>query len=292
MENSGWSDWGWGVAQKVVADFIKWVVPMVGAPVIAWLRSKNSRWATIVLDTVVGWVCLYILFYGLSMEALMSFAWWMYLVAGGSLAFFIFLDWKRNGRVREHPPITFETQGHLHVSPVEISPQNKLHIDRIHALYRLGSDREGAYELAYAVVGSYVMSLTSEMLAAATSGASLDAHRMAFLRFVPGLIQRATLDENRIAASALGNALNHGDNADYGNFRRIQELFADYYREYVGTVNCMQELKPFVSPDLQPHEGQFNKWQSLHDEFIEKIRSLKSETPFRVLAQRIEGVGI
>src|SRR5262245_50205228 len=128
MDISGWLS---GVSQKVAADILKWVAPIVGPPVIAWLRSKNLRWATIVFDAIIGWVCLYILFYGFTTEPLMSFTWWGYLIAGGSLAFVLFLDWRRGERAMM--PVTTELPP---PKTILVSPQDEAKKEKIAVLYR------------------------------------------------------------------------------------------------------------------------------------------------------------
>jgi hypothetical protein len=93
-----------GVVEKVVgtlaANFIVWGMP----PVLAYLKSKSFCPWGIVLDTIVGWVYLYVLFYGLSAEGTTSFTWWMSLVGGVLLVLFLILDRVRNKQMPSPAP--------------------------------------------------------------------------------------------------------------------------------------------------------------------------------------------
>jgi hypothetical protein len=96
------SDVGWGIVANFLTDLIKWVFPYVSPlvpPMIAWLRERDYWWATLILNTLVGWTCFYVLYYGFSTKAIYSLTWWQYALGVGTLALFVFLEWqKRRGQ--------------------------------------------------------------------------------------------------------------------------------------------------------------------------------------------------
>jgi hypothetical protein len=83
-----------GVLQRLVAGWIERATVAGAPPMIAWLKSRRWSWAKIILDTVVGWVCFYVLFNGFTTEPLLSFQWWQYSLGAVSLGVALFLDWR------------------------------------------------------------------------------------------------------------------------------------------------------------------------------------------------------
>jgi hypothetical protein len=91
--------WVEGVLQKLSADLLKPLVLAVGAAMIAWARSRDWHGATPLLDALVAGVCLYVLIYGFSPQAVSSLGWWiMGCVFIGALVLFLYEDRKSNRR--------------------------------------------------------------------------------------------------------------------------------------------------------------------------------------------------
>lgn len=60
--------WVAGLLQKLLADLLRPVIITGGMVVMAWLKSKDWRWVTPLLYSLVTGVCLYIFLYGVTLS--------------------------------------------------------------------------------------------------------------------------------------------------------------------------------------------------------------------------------
>lgn len=96
------SPWSWDnleskLAMGFVGDLLKWLIRLLGPPVMGWLMSKKAGWIARGLRTIlyllVGYTCFFILHDGFSTGLIISLVWWKYVLAVTFLILFLLFDW-------------------------------------------------------------------------------------------------------------------------------------------------------------------------------------------------------
>jgi hypothetical protein len=105
MDTSWLPGWASGVSQKLAADLLKGVAFLLGAPVLAWAKSKGWRLVSPLAYGLVTWVYLNYLWYGSFTQGVGTLDWWVSLsVLVGSLALLVYVESRRDKQQQPVPP--------------------------------------------------------------------------------------------------------------------------------------------------------------------------------------------